>query len=207
MKLADLLLAELEREAAGTRSALQRVPEGHNDWKPHPKSMPLGYLASLVATMPSWVAMMVKQDELDLKSPGAAKFKPLEWRTRAELVSALDGAVAEARAALQNTTEEHLLTPWRFVVGGHVASESPRHVMIADAVFNHLAHHRGQLTVYLRLNEASVPPVYGPSAEGGDSTSTRRPQSGLSDASCQDADLLRNFIVATAVVSVMCSLV
>ncbi|MGC1453378.1 MAG: DinB family protein [Candidatus Sulfotelmatobacter sp.] len=159
MKLADLLLAELEREAAGTRGALQRVPEGHNDWKPHPKSMPLGSLASLVATMPSWVAMMVKQDELDLKSPGAAKFKPLEWRTRAELVSALDGAVAEARAALQNTTEEHLLTPWRFVVGGHVASESPRHVMIADSVFNHLAHHRGQLTVYLRLNEASVPAI------------------------------------------------
>jgi uncharacterized damage-inducible protein DinB len=169
MKLADLLLAELEREAVGTRSALQRVPEGHNDWKPHPKSMPLGYLASLVATMPSWVAMMVKQDELDLKSSGAAKFKPLEWRTRAELVSALDGAVAEARAALQNTTEEHLLTPWRFVVGGHVASESPRHVMIADAVFNHLVHHRGQLTVYLRLNEASVPAIDGPSADEGPS--------------------------------------
>ena len=76
MKLTELLLAELEREADGTRSALARVPEGHNDWKPHPKSMPLGYLASLVATMPSWVAMMVNQDELDLKSPGAAKFKP-----------------------------------------------------------------------------------------------------------------------------------
>jgi len=159
MKLADLLLAELDREADGTRSALQRVPEGHNDWKPHPKSMPLGYLASLVATMPSWVAMMVKQDELDLKSPGAAKFKPLEWHKRAELVSALDAAVAEAREALQSTTEEHLLAPWRFVVGGHVASENPRHVMIADAVFNHLAHHRGQLTVYLRLNEASVPAI------------------------------------------------
>ena len=85
MKLTDLLLAELEREADGTRNALARVPEGHNDWKPHPKSMPLGYLASLVATMPSWVAMMVNQDELDLKSPAAAKFKPLEWRTRAEL--------------------------------------------------------------------------------------------------------------------------
>jgi uncharacterized damage-inducible protein DinB len=167
MKLTDLLLAALDREAAGTRSALQRVPEGHNDWKPHPKSMPLGYLASLVATMPSWVAMMVKQDELDLKSAGAARFKPLEWRTRAELVSALDSAVAEAREALQNTTEEHLLTPWKFVVGGHVASENPRHVMIADAVFNHLAHHRGQLTVYLRLNDASVPAIYGPSADEG----------------------------------------
>jgi uncharacterized damage-inducible protein DinB len=167
MKLTELLLADLEREAAGTRSALQRVPEGHNDWKPHPKSMPLGYLASLVATMPSWVAMMVKQNQLDLKSPGAAKFKPLEWRTRSELVSALDAGVAAAREALQNTTDDHLLTPWRFVVGGHVASENPRHVMIADAVFSHLAHHRGQLTVYLRLNDASVPAPYGPSADEG----------------------------------------
>jgi uncharacterized damage-inducible protein DinB len=167
MKLTDLFLAELEREAAGTRSALARVPEGHNDWKPHPKSMPLGYLASLVATMPSWVAMMVKQDELDLKSPGAAKFKPLEWRKRAELVAALDRGLAEAREALQNTTDEHLMTPWKFVIGGQVVDENPRHVMITNAVFSHLAHHRGQLTVYLRLNEASVPAIYGPSADEG----------------------------------------
>jgi uncharacterized damage-inducible protein DinB len=167
MKLTDLLLAGLEREATTTRRALQRVPEGHNDWKPHPKSMPLGYLASLVATMLSWVVTMVKQDELDLNSPGAAKFKPLDWRKRDELVAALDAGVAEAREALQNTTDEHLLTPWKFVVGGHVAGEDPRHIMIADAVFSHLAHHRGQLTVYLRLNEASVPALYGPSADEG----------------------------------------
>ena len=167
MKLTDMFLAELEREAAGTRSALERVPEGRNDWKPHPRSMPLGYLASLVATMPSWVAMMVKQDELDLKSPGAAKFKPLEWRTRTELVAALDSGLAEAREALQNTTDEHLMTPWKFVIGGQVVDENPRHVMITNAVFSHLAHHRGQLTVYLRLNEASVPAIYGPSADEG----------------------------------------
>ena len=167
MKLTDMFLAELEREAAGTRRALERVPEGRNDWKPHPRSMPLGYLASLVATMPSWVAMMVKQDELDLKSPGAAKFKPLEWRKRAELVAALDRGLAEAREALQNTTDEHLMTPWKFVIGGQVVDENPRHVMITNAVFSHLAHHRGQLTVYLRLNEASVPAIYGPSADEG----------------------------------------
>jgi uncharacterized damage-inducible protein DinB len=167
MKLTELLIAALEREATGTRSALQRVPEGHNDWKPHPKSMPLGYLASLVASMPSWVGMMVNQDELDLKSPGAAKFKPLEWRKRADLVAALDAGVAEAREALENTTDEHLLTDWKFMAGGHVVTENPRHVMIADAVFSHLAHHRGQLTVYLRLNDASVPALYGPSADEG----------------------------------------
>jgi uncharacterized damage-inducible protein DinB len=207
MKLTELLLAELEREADGTRSALARVPEGHNDWKPHPKSMPLGHLASLVATMPSWVATMVNQDELDLKSPAAAKFKPLEWRTRAELASALDAGVAEARAALQNTTDEHLLTPWRLVVGGQVASESPRHVMIADEVFNHLAHHRGQLTVYLRLNDGSVPAIYGLRRTRGTSISTASSPSAFRAPSLPVRNSRRNFMVATAVVIVMFSFV
>lgn len=167
MKLTEFFLAQLEREAASSLLALQRVPEGHNDWKPHNKSMPLGYLAALVATMPAWIVTMVKQDELDMKSREAAKFKPLEWRTRGELVAALDAAVAQARDALQSTSDEHLNKSWKFVVGEHVVNESPRHVMIADSVFSHLAHHRGQLTVYLRLNEASVPALYGPSADEG----------------------------------------
>lgn len=167
MKLTDFFLAELDREAATTRSALARVPEGNNDWKPHPKSMALGYLASLLATMPAWIVSMVRQDEFDMKSPEAEKFKPIEWRTRKELIGALDQAVSEARAALRDTTDEHLLRPWRFVVGGQVVSEDPRHSMISDAVFSHLAHHRGQLTVYLRLNEPSVPAIYGPSADEG----------------------------------------
>lgn len=167
MKLTEFFLAQLEREASTSRAALQRVPEGHNAWKPHERSMPLGYLASLVATMPSWIVSMVKQDEFDLKSPEAAKFKPLEWQKREQLLAALDAAVADAREALHETTDEHLLKTWKFVVGGHVVSENPRHVMIADSVFSHLAHHRGQLTVYLRLNEASVPALYGPSADEG----------------------------------------
>jgi len=100
MKLTELLLAALEREAAVTRSTMQRVPEGHNDWKPHPTSMALGYLASLIATLPAWIATMVNQDELDLKSPGAAKFKAPEWSKRTELVTALDASLAQAREAL-----------------------------------------------------------------------------------------------------------
>ncbi|HTZ82350.1 MAG TPA: hypothetical protein VMB66_04120 [Candidatus Acidoferrales bacterium] len=167
MKLTEFFIAELEREAHTSKLALQRVPEGHNDWKPHSKSMPLGYLASLVATMPSWIVSMVKEDELDLRSPAAEKFKPLEWRTRAELVAALDSAVAEARRALESTTDDHLMKTWKLVVAGQVVSEGPRHVMIADSVFSHLSHHRGQLTVYLRLNEASVPALFGPSADEG----------------------------------------
>jgi|SRR5579872_557131 uncharacterized damage-inducible protein DinB len=167
MKLTEFFVAELEREAHTSKLALQRVPEGHNDWKPHSKSIPLGYLASLVATMPSWIVSMVKEDELDLRSPAAEKFKPLEWRTRADLSSALDSAVAEAKRALESTTDEHLMKTWKLVVAGQVVSEGTRHVMIADSVFSHLSHHRGQLTVYLRLNEASVPALFGPSADEG----------------------------------------
>jgi uncharacterized damage-inducible protein DinB len=167
MKMTEMFLDELEREADATRKALERVPEDHNDWKPHSKSMTLGYLASLVATMPAWVVTMIKHDELDLKSPAAAKFKPLEWRKRSELLAALDTSLVEAREALRSTNDEHLKTPWRFLVGGQVVDESPRYVMIAHSVFSHLAHHRGQLTVYLRLNEASVPAIYGPSADEG----------------------------------------
>jgi uncharacterized damage-inducible protein DinB len=162
MKLTELFLAELEREAVSTRAALRRVPEGHNDWKPHPRSMALGYLAGLVATIPSWVAMMVKQDEIDLKAPESEKFKPVEWRTRSELIAALDAGLEEARQALSETTDQHLMRPWKFVAGGHLVNEDPRHIMIRDAVFSDLAQHRGQLTVYLRLNEASVPGIYEP---------------------------------------------
>src|SRR5262252_1840861 len=133
MKLTELLLSQLEREAALTRLALERVPDDHNDWKPHSKSMPLGYLASLVATMPSWIEMMVNLDEFDLRSPAAAKFKPMEWKKRSDLVAALDAGVKEARQALRSTTDEHLLKPWKFMIGEHVASENPRHIMIADA--------------------------------------------------------------------------
>lgn len=165
MKLIDLFLGELETEAAGTRRVLERVPSGRNSWKPHEKSMELGYLASLCATMPAWIDLMVNRDELDIQAPDNTKFKPQSWATSSDLVRMLDESVAEARAALLNTTEEHLMLRWRFVVGGHVVSENPRYVMIRDAVFNHLAHHRGQLTVYLRLNDAPVPAIYGPSAD------------------------------------------
>ena len=91
----------------------------------------------------------------------------MECKKRADLVAALNTGVEQARQELRNTTDEHLLKPWKFMLGDYVASESPRHIMITDSVFSHLAHHRGQLTVYLRLNEASVPALYGPSADEG----------------------------------------
>jgi uncharacterized damage-inducible protein DinB len=160
MKLTELFLAELEAEASSTRRVLERVPEGRYDWKPHEKSMTLGYLAELVARMPSWPVFMINQDEFDL-----ATDKPEPLRTSRELVEALDKGVAASREALANTSDEHLLKTWRLLVAGHVVSEEPRYLALRHGVFNHLAHHRGQLTVYLRLNEAHVPSIYGPSAD------------------------------------------
>ncbi|KAA6462144.1 DinB family protein [Acidobacteria bacterium AB60] len=164
MELKSYLLAQLEREAALTRKAIDRVPEGQNDFKPHEKSMPLGYLSALVANMLGWIALMIDHDELSINEAGG-EFRPQVVSTRAELVAALDKQVAEARRALSGTTDEHLLTPWAFKMNGQVVQQQPRHLMITDSVYSHLAHHRGQLTVYLRLNEARVPALYGPSAD------------------------------------------
>jgi uncharacterized damage-inducible protein DinB len=162
--IAELLQAELDREAAGTRRALERVPEGSNDWKPHEKSMPLGYLAGLVATMPAWVAAILTQDELDLTAPG--EYGTGAYETNRELLEALDNAMERAREALAATTDEHLLTTnWRLTVQGRVVSDLPRYVAIRDTTLNHWAHHRGQLTVYLRLNDVPVPSLYGPTAD------------------------------------------
>jgi uncharacterized damage-inducible protein DinB len=165
MKLPELFLEELGREAKLTRRALEHVPEGKDDWKPHPKSMPLGRLAGLVAMMPSWLTMMIEKDELDLNPPGGGSSSfQRQLKTNADLLQALEEGVASARTALEKTSEEHMLKPWRLLVAGKVVAEQPRHVMMRDSI-NHLAHHRGQLTVYLRLNEVPVPAIYGPSAD------------------------------------------
>ncbi len=165
MKLTELFLADLERDTASSRRVLERVPEGRNDWKPHEKSMRLGYLAVLVASMPGWIDFMVNQDQLDLSA--GRDFKQPEVATRRELLQLLDDSVAKGRSALANTTDEHLMKPWKFMIAGRAVSENPRHIMLRDSVFSHMAHHRGQLTVYLRLNEAAVPAIYGPSADEG----------------------------------------
>ena|ERR1700738_3273304 len=164
MELKQYLLAQLDREAALTRKAIDRLPEGQNNFKPHERSMELGYLAALVANMLGWIALMINQDELNINEAGG-NFRPKVASINSELLTALETQIAEARSALSTTTEEHLLTPWAFKMNGQVVQQQPRHIMIADAVFSHLAHHRGQLTVYLRLNQAAVPALYGPSAD------------------------------------------
>jgi len=124
--IAELLVAELDREMPGTRRALERVPEGQNDWKPHEKSMQLGYLAGLIATLPRWIVSMVAEDHLDLASPGRYATRPFD--STAELVRAFESAAAAARAALAATTDERLLgTSWRLLMNGQVLSEETRY--------------------------------------------------------------------------------
>ena len=162
--MTEWFLAELEAEAPRTRRTLERVPEGKDEWAPHQKSMPLGRLAMLVAQMPSWVTLVVARDELDLNPAGGSNVDQRPLRTPAELTEAMEKNVADARKTLQGTTDEHLLTPWKLLFSGRVVMEQPRWVVLRET-FMHLSHHRGQLTVYLRLNGQPVPSIYGPTAD------------------------------------------
>lgn len=164
MTQTQLFLQELDREATRSRRALEQVPDESRDWKPHDKSMPFGYLCDMVATIPSWLSMIVKQDELDVAPAEGSGFKPPKSATAAEFVRALDQATDEARSALRDTDDDFLQTPWRLLAAGKVVMELPRHHMLRDTI-NHWAHHRGQMTVYLRLLGAKVPALYGPSAD------------------------------------------
>ena len=163
MTLTELFLAELEREAPRTRRALEQVPTDRDDWTPHPKSMPLGRLAGLVATMPSWIGLIVNQDELNLTPPeGQGTYQQPATGT---LVAVHDGHVQKGREVLSRTSDEFLMTTnWKLLAGGQVVMDQPRHIVMRDTL-NHLAHHRGQLTVYLRLLNRTVPAIYGPSAD------------------------------------------
>src|SRR5918994_5006838 len=149
MTLKQLFLDELDREGPRTRRALEHVPSGRDDWKPHAKSMALGRLAGLVASMPSWVSLIIEQDELDLTPPpGQSQYQQPAMDKLAEVH---DGHIAKARESLLRTNDDYLMsTNWRLKAGGHVVMDQPRHVVLRDTL-NHLAHHRGQLTVYLRL--------------------------------------------------------
>jgi len=164
MKVTEFLLNEMNREIDRSRRALQEVPAGKHDWKPHEKSMIFGYLASMVATIPTWITMQIKQDELDVAPEGASKMKQEPKETSEALVKALDESAAAARSAFEGTTDEHLQTPWKLLAKGKVVMEAPRYEMIQDTI-NHWSHHRGQMTVYLRLMGAKVPAIYGPSAD------------------------------------------
>jgi uncharacterized damage-inducible protein DinB len=164
MELTELFLGELDREVGRSHRALEQVPAGKHDWKPHDRSMAFGYLTNMVATIPTWVTMIIKQDELDIAPKGGPQHRPQIMNTSEEYLQALEKSAADAREALKGTNEEFLRTKWRLLAGGKVVAETPRYEMIRDTI-NHWAHHRGQMTVYLRLMGAKVPALYGPSAD------------------------------------------
>ncbi len=164
MNIKDYLLTELNREVERSRAALEQVPENKSDWKPHEKSMQFGYLANMIATIPMWITMQIDQNELDIAPKDGGKFEMKPLNTNKEYIEALDKAAAGARDAFEKTSDEHLKTNWQLKAGGNVVMEAPRYEMIQDSRL-HLAHHRGQMTVYLRLMGAKVPALYGPSAD------------------------------------------
>jgi len=161
----EFLAAELEREVERSRRALQQLPEGKAEFKPHDKSMQFGYLADMVATIPSWIAMQLTQDSLDIAPADGKHAMPRTPKiTSADHIKALDEAADKARRAFKETTDAHLATNWQLKARGNVVQEGPRHQLIQET-FNHWAHHRGQMTVYLRLMGAKVPALFGPSAD------------------------------------------
>jgi uncharacterized damage-inducible protein DinB len=164
MTLKEILLGEFDREVERSRRALAKVPDGKYDWKPHDRSMIFGYLAEMVAIIPSWITKEITTDSLDIAPADGPKMKPTPKTTSAALVAALDETSAEARASLAATTDEHLQTNWQLKARGVVVQEASRYQMIQET-FSHWSHHRGQMTVYLRLMGAKVPALFGPSAD------------------------------------------
>jgi uncharacterized damage-inducible protein DinB len=159
MAIAEALAAELTREAVPTRRILERIPESQLAWKPHAKSMGLGQLAFHIAILPRAIADLVASDT------EAPTFAPREDATLAEILSALDESVPYAIERLTAWGDDGLFAPWRMTSGGKTLLELPRIGMVRGVMLNHWYHHRGQLTVYLRLLDVPLPSIYGPSAD------------------------------------------
>lgn len=165
MPISQALLPEFDHEMANTRKALERVPEDKFGWKPHEKSMTLGRLATHVAELAGWVPTTLERESLDLAPPGAPAYQPQTAGSRAELLESFDKNVAAARAVIGGAADAQWMVPWTLLVGGKTMFSMPRIAVLRGMVMNHMIHHRGQLAVYLRLNDVPVPALYGPSAD------------------------------------------
>ena len=151
--------AEFEAEIPATRKCIERIPEKIYDWKPHEKSMTMGYLTLLVAEIPKWITIMIKIGEIDFQT-----FKHLQPKTTNEMVSHFDENVIGTKQAFRDLTMEDLSKPFILKNGDHILFQSPLNENISSTL-NHWVHHRGQMTVYMRLNDILVPSIYGPSAD------------------------------------------
>jgi len=165
MPLSDALLMEFGQEMANTRKALERVPEDKFGWKPHEKSMTLGRLATHVAELAGWTTTTLESESLDLAPPGAPPYQPQTAASRTDLLALFDKNVAGATAAIRAATDPQWMVNWSLLAGGKAILSMPRIAVMRGVVMNHIIHHRGQLTVYLRLNDVPVPALYGPSAD------------------------------------------
>ena len=159
MSIGQTFLPEFDQEMAGTRRVLERVPGDKGEWKPHPKSFPLGHLAQLVSWMPGWIAYTLRQPALDLAKAGGYSQEATET-----LLRAFDANVKEGREALVSTPDAAWAETWKLTRGDMVLWSAPRTVVVRNHI-NHLIHHRAQLGVYLRLNDLPVPSLYGPTAD------------------------------------------
>jgi uncharacterized damage-inducible protein DinB len=162
MGMGEPLAAELRQEAATTRRLLERVPEDKLEWRPHEKSMTLGRLAGHVAELPSLLRPLLGADELDF---AASDYKPFNVTSVAELLEKFDKNIAAGVEGLKGLDDSRALDNWRLRSGDHVIFEGPRAVVMRGLVLNHVVHHRGQLSVYLRLLDVPLPSIYGPSAD------------------------------------------
>ena len=157
--LTQYFLRELNSEYKSTLFCLERISETQFDFQPHPKSMKLGYLALLVAEIPLWIKHMVTDGEIDFVT-----FKHFEPKTNAELVSHYNDNMEAARNALKGTNDIELEKPFSLKANGQLIYTAPK-IKDIGTTLNHWVHHRGQLTVYMRLNDIAVPSIYGPSAD------------------------------------------
>lgn len=159
LTIINQFISELEAEVPATRKCLERVPEKLYDWKPHEKSMTLGYLTLLVAEIPKWISAMINTGVIDFQT-----FTHFQPATTSEMVNHFDENVSSAKQAFQKLTLEDLSKPFTLKNGDHIIISSPLIENISSTL-NHWIHHRGQLTVYMRLNDIPVPSIYGPSAD------------------------------------------
>jgi uncharacterized damage-inducible protein DinB len=165
MALNEALLPEFDKEMAGTRKSLERVPDDKFDWKPHAKSMTFRQLALHLALFPSWMMMTLENASFDYAPPGGEGYKPPVINSRKDLLEIFDRDVAKAREALKGASDAQLMATWSLLAGGKTIFSMPRIAVLRSMVMSHMIHHRAQLGVYLRLNDIPVPALYGPSAD------------------------------------------
>ena len=166
MSVKDTLIPEFDMEMDSTRRTLERVPDDKFSWKPHEKSGTLGWMATHIATIPHWAKMTMEQDSLDIApAGGGSAYVPPKPANRKELLAEFDKNRAEARAAFAAADDAAYAKPWALLMGGKELFREPRAAVLRRMVFNHIIHHRGQLTMYLRQLDVPVPALYGPSAD------------------------------------------